>query len=101
MTARAAARPPRARGARAAAHAACGGPQQIRGYCTDFDARGNLEWAGLAVWGRYDEPYLSVPCRSAAVRPSEARGAHRAEIRKIVADHHAANARIFGSVVTG
>ncbi|HEY3596789.1 MAG TPA: nucleotidyltransferase family protein [Paraburkholderia sp.] len=35
------------------------------------------------------------------MRPSEALGTHRAEIRKIVSDHHAANARIFGSAVTG
>ncbi|WP_156883781.1 hypothetical protein [Paraburkholderia sp. SOS3] len=35
------------------------------------------------------------------MRPSEALGAPRAEIRKIVADHHAANARIFGSDITG
>ncbi|CAB3764707.1 nucleotidyltransferase family protein [Paraburkholderia solisilvae] len=35
------------------------------------------------------------------MRPSEALGAHRAEIRKIVADHHAANARVFGSTLSG
>jgi uncharacterized protein len=62
-----------------------------------------------AIWIGQDWPFggdimkfLSrVSNRSAAVRPSEALGAHRAEIRKIVADHHAANARIFGSVVSG
>lgn len=31
------------------------------------------------------------------MRPSEALRAHRAEIRAIVASHHATNARIFGS----
>lgn len=35
------------------------------------------------------------------MRPSEALGAHRAEVRQIVADHHAINARVFGSAVTG
>lgn len=31
------------------------------------------------------------------MRPSEALRAHRAEIREIVARHHATNARVFGS----
>lgn len=31
------------------------------------------------------------------MRPSEALRAHRAEIRAIVASHHATNARVFGS----
>ncbi|QBQ98151.1 nucleotidyltransferase family protein [Paraburkholderia pallida] len=31
------------------------------------------------------------------MRPSEALRAHRAEIRQIVASHHATNARVFGS----
>ncbi|WP_322042942.1 nucleotidyltransferase family protein [Paraburkholderia sp. J67] len=31
------------------------------------------------------------------MRPSEALRAHRAEIREIVASHHAMNARVFGS----
>ncbi|WP_321884519.1 nucleotidyltransferase family protein [Paraburkholderia bannensis] len=31
------------------------------------------------------------------MRPSEALRAHRAEIREIVASHHATNARVFGS----
>ncbi|WP_321947906.1 nucleotidyltransferase family protein [Paraburkholderia sp. J10-1] len=31
------------------------------------------------------------------MRPSEALRAHRAEIREIVASHHASNARVFGS----
>jgi predicted nucleotidyltransferase len=35
------------------------------------------------------------------MRPSEALSAHRAEVRKIVADHHAINARIFGSALRG
>ena len=35
------------------------------------------------------------------MRPSEALSAHRAEVRQIVAAHHAANARVFGSTVRG
>ena len=35
------------------------------------------------------------------MRPSEALSAHRAEVRKIVADHHAINARVFGSAIRG
>jgi predicted nucleotidyltransferase len=35
------------------------------------------------------------------MRPSEALSAHRAELRKIVADHHAINARVFGSAIRG
>jgi uncharacterized protein len=35
------------------------------------------------------------------MRPSEALDAHRAEVRKIVADHHAINARVFGSAIRG
>jgi predicted nucleotidyltransferase len=35
------------------------------------------------------------------MRPSEALSAHRAEARQIVAAHHAANARVFGSTVRG
>jgi uncharacterized protein len=35
------------------------------------------------------------------VRPSDAFREHRAEIRSIVAAHHASNARVFGSAATG
>ncbi|MFI4954799.1 MAG: nucleotidyltransferase family protein [Gammaproteobacteria bacterium] len=35
------------------------------------------------------------------MRPSEAVNLHREEIRKIVSEHHANNARIFGSVLHG
>ena len=35
------------------------------------------------------------------MRPSEALSVHRAEVRRIVAAHHAANARVFGSTVRG
>ena len=35
------------------------------------------------------------------MKPSEAMRGHRAEIRSIVADHHACNARVFGSAATG
>ncbi|MEW6345686.1 MAG: nucleotidyltransferase domain-containing protein [Pseudomonadota bacterium] len=35
------------------------------------------------------------------MRPSEALSAHRAEVRKIVADHHANNVRVFGSAIRG
>jgi len=35
------------------------------------------------------------------MRPSEALSAHRADIRRIVESHHATNARVFGSVLTG
>ncbi|RFU46163.1 nucleotidyltransferase family protein [Paraburkholderia sp. DHOC27] len=35
------------------------------------------------------------------MRPSEALSAHRTEVRKIVAEHHAINARVFGSALRG
>ena len=35
------------------------------------------------------------------MRPSEALSAHRAEVRKIVADNHATNVRVFGSAIRG
>jgi predicted nucleotidyltransferase len=35
------------------------------------------------------------------VKPSDALRDHRAEIRSIVADHHARNARVFGSTIAG
>ncbi len=35
------------------------------------------------------------------MKPSQALGSHRAEIRRIVAAHRALNARVFGSVVHG
>ncbi|BCF89257.1 MULTISPECIES: nucleotidyltransferase domain-containing protein [Paraburkholderia] len=35
------------------------------------------------------------------MKPSEAMREHRAEIRTIVAEHHARNARVFGSTLTG
>jgi predicted nucleotidyltransferase len=35
------------------------------------------------------------------MKPSEALGAHRAEVRKIVADNHAINARVFGPGIRG
>jgi predicted nucleotidyltransferase len=35
------------------------------------------------------------------MKPSDALSLHRNEIREIVTRHHAANARVFGSVVTG
>jgi len=35
------------------------------------------------------------------MKPSIALDAHRSEIRRIVAAHHASNARVFGSVVHG
>ncbi|MEM5387628.1 nucleotidyltransferase domain-containing protein [Paraburkholderia phymatum] len=35
------------------------------------------------------------------MKPSEAMREHRAAIRNIVADHHARNARVFGSAATG
>lgn len=35
------------------------------------------------------------------MRPSIALNAHRAEIRRIVEDNHASNARVFGSVLRG
>ncbi|MGT2471631.1 nucleotidyltransferase family protein [Paraburkholderia terrae] len=35
------------------------------------------------------------------MKPSDAMRAHRAEIRNIVTAHHARNARVFGSVLTG
>jgi len=35
------------------------------------------------------------------LRPSEALHTHRAAIRRVVASHHARNARVFGSVLHG
>jgi uncharacterized protein len=35
------------------------------------------------------------------MKPTEALAAHRSEIRQIVLDHHAKNARVFGSVLHG
>ena len=35
------------------------------------------------------------------MKPSEALKLHRREIREIVAEHHATNARVFGSVIHG
>jgi predicted nucleotidyltransferase len=35
------------------------------------------------------------------MRPSEALNAHREDVRRIVADNHASNARVFGSTVRG
>jgi len=35
------------------------------------------------------------------MKPSEALAMHRAAIRRIVETHHAANARVFGSVLSG
>lgn len=35
------------------------------------------------------------------MRPSEALSTHRSAVRQIVADHHATNARVFGSSVHG
>ena len=35
------------------------------------------------------------------MKPSEALNLHRQEIRLIVEQHHAKNARVFGSVITG
>lgn len=36
-----------------------------------------------------------------AMKPSQALNRHRAEIRSIVANHRARNARVFGSVLNG
>ncbi|UYM16429.1 nucleotidyltransferase family protein [Endozoicomonas euniceicola] len=35
------------------------------------------------------------------MKPSEALNEHRESIKKVVAEHRAANARVFGSVLTG
>ena len=44
---------------------------------------------------------MSAPSKGHSVKPSEALRSHRADIRRIVAQHRTRNPRVFGSVVNG
>ena len=44
---------------------------------------------------------MSAPSKGPCVKPSEALRSHRADIRRIVAQHRTRNPRVFGSVVNG
>ena len=45
--------------------------------------------------------YIGTVTHSKVMKPSVALQAHREEIRRVVEEHHASNARVFGSVARG